>query len=285
MRADSAWLQTRRFVLELSVTLAAWAYFLLAFVVAFAPFYAAASLPPRRNHYIQRLNRLYVRGFFALLRRLAPRQRWHIDASIGELRGAVLLCNHLSYLDPLLLIAGLRQSSTVVKAAFFRLPIFGWVLRCAGYLPASSEGRFSALMLRQLDNMPAHLASGGNLFIFPEGTRSRSGTLQPLQPSALKLARHLGAPLHIWRIENTQALFAPGRFLFRASRNNTIRMTPVAVIQPEDPLYQGPLPQLADHLHALFAGEGPASGQKGLAAAGTSSSQPDPLAKASKAQP
>lgn len=249
----------RRLLADLAVTLVAWGYFLLAFVLAFGPFYAVASLLPRRDRYIQGLNRLYIQGFFTLLRAVTPRQRWCIDAALAEVRGGVLLCNHLSYLDPLLLIAGLQRSSTVVRADFFRLPIFGWVLRCAGYLPSRSSGRFSALMLEQMDKLPTHLAAGGVLFIFPEGTRSRDGRLQPLQPGALKLARRLRAPLHIWRIDNTQVLFAPGRFLFRTGLANTIRMQPVAVIGPEDALYQAPLPQLTAQLHALLSGKGPTS--------------------------
>lgn len=278
--------RTRRLLADLAVTLVAWGYFLLAFVLAFGPFYVLASLLPRRDRSIQGLNRLYMRGFFALLRAITPKQRWCIDAAITEIRGGVLLCNHLSYLDPLLLIAGLQRSSTVVRADFFRLPIFGWVLRSAGYLPSQSSGRFAALMLRQMDTIPALLAAGGTLFIFPEGTRSRDGRLQPLQPAALKLARRLRVPLHIWRIDNTQVLFAPGRFLFGAGCANTIRMQPVAVIRPGDALYQAPLPQLSAQLHALMDGRG-AAAARGTAhnAEHSPAPRPSPLSETIEAQP
>ena len=48
-------------------------------------------------------------------------------------------------------------------------------LATAGYLPATATGRFAGLMLARMETMPAYLASGGNLFVFPEGTRSRDG--------------------------------------------------------------------------------------------------------------
>ncbi|NQS72425.1 MAG: 1-acyl-sn-glycerol-3-phosphate acyltransferase [Desulfobulbaceae bacterium] len=254
MQAETRSTLFARLFIDLPVTLAAWAYYIFAFLLFFAPFYAAAFLCPRRRLAVQYLNHLYCRGLFALIRLIAPDQRWQIDARLASRKGAVILCNHLSYLDPLLLMAAMPACTTVVKARFFLIPIFGFVLQSAGYLPSSSEGRFTRLMLRQMEGLQNYLAAGGNLFIFPEGTRSRDGRPGPLQHKALKLARLTKAPLEIFRIDNTQVLFPPGRFLFKASQKNTIRITLVARVQPEDDLYRGPLDQLALHLRALLAG-------------------------------
>lgn len=246
-----------RLLIDLPVTLAAWAYYIFAFLLFFAPFYAGAFFCPRRRQAFQRLNHLYCRGLFALLGMIAPRQGRQIDARLTSTKGAVILCNHLSYLDPLLLMAAMPFCTTVVKARFFLIPIFGWVLRSAGYLPSSSEGRFARLMLRQMEGLQDYLTAGGNLFIFPEGTRSRNGRPGPLQHSALKLARLTKAPIAVFRIDNTNVLFPPGRFLFKASQANTIRITAVGYIQPQDPLYQAPLSQLEEAIHALLKDEIP----------------------------
>ncbi len=253
MQAEAGSTLFARIFIDAPVTLAAWAYYILAFVVAFAPFYLAACLCPCRKLAFQYLNHLYCRGFFAQLRLLAPRQHWQIDPRLDTSRGAVVLCNHLSYLDPLLLMAAMRRSATVVKARFFHLPIFGWVLKSAGYLPSSTEGGFAALMLKQMEGLKSYLAEGGNLFIFPEGTRSRNGAPLPLQHGSLKLARLSKAPLLVFRISNTNILFPPGRFLFNASRANSIRVDFVAAIQPQDAIYQGPLGELEAHLRSLLA--------------------------------
>ena len=257
MQADARSTLLARLFLDVPVTLAAWGYYIFAFLFFFAPFYGAAFFCPRRRQAFQQLNHLYCRGMFALLRFVAPRQHWQIDERLKASKNAVILCNHLSYLDPLLLMAAMPSCTTVVKARFFLLPIFGWVLKSAGYLPSSSEGRFSRLMLRQMEGLQNYLAEGGNLFIFPEGTRSRNGKPAPLQHRALKLARLTRASLEVFRIDNTNILFPPGRFLFCASQESTIRISHVGSIQPQSQLYQGPVAQLEEVLRALLAGKNP----------------------------
>lgn len=219
---------------DLGVTLTCWLYFTLGFIVLFAPRYLASGLfSSRKEEAFQRYNRAFYRGFFRLLRAIAPRQRWEIDERIAALRGSVIVCNHRSYLDPLLLIAQLERATTIVKSVFFTLPIFGWVIRTAGYLPAMATGRFAGLLLDRMEAMPAYLASGGTLFVFPEGTRSRDGQVGALNQGALKIARQCGVPVHVLCLENTDNLFTPGVFLFAASRPNVIRLRLIETIPAE----------------------------------------------------
>lgn len=227
---------------DLGVTLTCWLYFTLGFIVLFAPRYIASGLfSSRKEEAFQGYNRAFYRGFFRLLRAVAPRQRWEIDERINALRGSVIVCNHRSYLDPLLLIAQLERATTIVKSVFFTLPIFGWVIRTAGYLPATAAGQFAGLMLDRMETLPAYLASGGNLFVFPEGTRSRDSSVGALNQGALKIARQCGVPLHVLALENTDRLFTPGVFLFAASRPNVIRLRLIETIPVQDPQ-----PSLAD---------------------------------------
>ncbi len=247
---------------DLVVTLTCWLYFTLGFLVLFAPRYAASGLfSSRKEEAFQRYNRAFYRGFFRLLRAVAPRQRWEIDERIAALRGAVIVCNHRSYLDPLLLIAQLERATTVVKPVFFTLPIFGWVIRTAGYLPATATGRFAGLLLARMEAMPAYLASGGNLFVFPEGTRSRDGRVGALNQGALKIARQCGVPVHVLALENTDNLFTPGVFLFAASRANVIRLLLIETIPAE--AFQSGLADLGHRVRLAMergqAGSGPHS--------------------------
>ncbi|WP_310600924.1 lysophospholipid acyltransferase family protein [Desulfobulbus sp.] len=220
---------------DLGVTLTCWLYFTLGFIVLFAPLYIASGLfSSRKEAAFQRYNRAFYRGFFFLLRTIAPRQRWEIDDRIGSLRGSVIVCNHRSFLDPLLLIAQLERSTTIVKSVFFTLPIFGWVIRTAGYLPATATGRLAGLMLARMEAMPTYLAAGGNLFVFPEGTRSRDGRVGALNLGAFKIARQCRVPLHVLCLENTERLFTPGVFLFAAGTPNRIRLRLVETIPVRD---------------------------------------------------
>ena len=260
-------------LVDIIVTLLCWLYFTLGFVLFFSPFYIAGALFSSRPEMLfQRLNRTFYRGFFLLLRWIAPRQQWSIDERIGAIRSSVVVCNHLSYLDPLLLIALLDRAKTIVKPVYFTIPIFGWVLRKAGYFPATASGPSAGLMVAQMETMEAYLAGGGNLFIFPEGTRNRGGEIGPLSAGALKIARYCRAPVHVLCLRNTERLFTPGRFFFYSRRPNRISVGIVDRIDPAPHL--PPLAQLHRRVREGFerclADDG---GDRGTAAmaAGTAS--------------
>jgi len=218
---------------DLLATLLIWTYFTLGFVICFAPFYLlAAAAAGDRAMAFQRLNSLFYRGFFGLCRAIMPRQQWRIDPALKAVRGAVVVCNHLSYIDPLLLISLFPRHTTIVKDRLFLMPIFGWMLGLSGYLPASSQGHQAERMLRRMEAMPGFLAGGGNLIVFPEGTRSRDGRVGELNAGAFKIARLCKAPVAVAAIANSQRLFTPGRFRFNTCQANAITVTLVAHFTP-----------------------------------------------------
>lgn len=223
------------------VTVLLWTYFTVGFVVLFSPWYLAAGVFNRdRERAFQGLNRRFYQGLFVLIRTLMPGHRWTVSPSAAAIRGSVIVSNHVSYLDPLLMISLYRRHKTIVKGRLFRIPIFGWMLAQAGYIPSEAEGRRADIMIRQIQALPAFLAAGGNLFIFPEGTRSRDGRLGAFNPGAFKIARNCGAPIEVIRIRNTDRMFRPGRFAFRSKGPNRItverlgRIDPPAGRRPED---------------------------------------------------
>jgi len=220
--------------LDCIATLVCWAWFTLGFIIFFSWRYLFAALLTRDvEHVYQRLNSQFYRIFFRIVRMTAPRQRMEIDEKVAAIRSSVIVCNHLSYLDPLFLIALFPQQRTIVKTRFFAMPIFGWIITRAGYLPATSEGPFARLMIRQMESMPSYLQAGGNLFVFPEGTRSRDGRLGDFNKGAFKIARMCRAPIYVLEIRNTDKLFTPGRFLFNTRIKNTISVTIIDCIDPD----------------------------------------------------
>jgi 1-acyl-sn-glycerol-3-phosphate acyltransferase len=220
-------------LIDFAVTMICWSYFILVFLIFFSPFYLAASLAPRSEYLIQHLNRIFFRGFFTLLKRIAPRHQWVIDQGVSDIHSSVVVCNHLSYLDPLLLVSLLERSKTIVKPVFFAVPVFGWILSKSGYFPAKSSGRMGRIMLEQMETMGQYLDEGGNIFIFPQGTRSRDGNIGPLNQGAFKIARYCKAPIYVLCIRNTEKLFTPGKFFFFARRPNRITVSIVDKILPE----------------------------------------------------
>jgi 1-acyl-sn-glycerol-3-phosphate acyltransferase len=220
---------------DFAVTLILWAYFTAGFAVLFGPFYlAAAAFSSDRQRSFQNLNHLFYRGFFLLCRKLMPMQTWRIDPEIKNIRSSVIVCNHISYIDSILLISLFARHTTIVKNRLFGFPVLNWIMVLSGYLPAASEGPRAGLLLKRLEALPAFFAAGGNLIVFPEGTRSRTGAIGPLNSGAFKIAKMCRAPVTVLRVRNTHRLFTPDTFRFNTCRINTITVELLAHLTPED---------------------------------------------------
>ncbi len=237
---------------DLAVTLAMWGYFTVGFVALFSPLYLAAAVFSRdREIAFQRLNHYFYRGFFRLLRVLAPGIAWSVDERIADIAGAVVVCNHRSYLDPLLLISLFPRHKTIVKHRLFGIPIFGRMLRSAGYIPSNARGALAESMLGQIQSLPEYLRGGGVLFVFPEGTRSRDGRLGAFNPGAFKLARRCGAPLAVLSVRRTDKLFRPGKFRFNTALRRGPEVRLLATIAANR--YAGrPLSELTDRVRRIL---------------------------------
>jgi 1-acyl-sn-glycerol-3-phosphate acyltransferase len=235
------------------ITLALWAYFTAGFVLLFAPFYLWAGIFSRdRERAFQQLNNRFYRGFFFLVRRLMPGHRWHIQPEVLDIRSAVVVCNHRSYLDSILLISLYARHNTIVKSRLLDIPLFGRMLQWSGYIPSSSEGRFAAMMIQRIEGMEAFLAGGGNLIVFPEGTRSRDGRIGALNKGAFKIARRFRAPVKVLFVRNTDRMFRRGSFSFDTRGPNTIRLELVGSVDAAAGGETGDLPQVMGRVRAML---------------------------------
>lgn len=106
---------------------------------------------------------------------------------------AVIVANHLSMVDILVLYGLHRPFKWVSKESLFRVPFLGWNMALNGYVPlrrgASESIRRMYARCREL------LAQGSPVLLFPEGTRSASGALQPFKDGAFRLAMQAGVPV------------------------------------------------------------------------------------------
>lgn len=221
-------------VSDIIITLLLWTYFTVGFIILFSPFYLAAYLFSKdREISFQRLNHNFYKGFFFLARVLVFGHKWRISDEVKSIKSSVIVCNHISYLDPIFLLSLFEKQKTIVKSTFFKVPIFGRVIRLSGYIPSTSGTNLSDLMLRHIEAMEDYLASGGNFFVFPEGTRSRDGTIGRLNKGAFKIARLCKTSIKVLFISNTNKLLKPGKFLFNTCVSNTITVELLASIEPD----------------------------------------------------
>jgi 1-acyl-sn-glycerol-3-phosphate acyltransferase len=125
--------------------------------------------------------------------------------------GALLLINHQSFLDPLLVGLPLRRPvSFLARDSLFRVPVVGWILRNTYVMPINREAASTSSLREGI----RRLNHGFYVGIFPEGTRSDTGEVGALKPGFLALMRRSKVPVHPVGIAGAfQALPRGARFL------------------------------------------------------------------------
>jgi len=144
-------------------------------------------------------NRIPLRLLFTLL--------GHVHADCLSLLpregGAVLVSNHLTMLDPILLGCLLpRQLRFMAKEELYSVPALGWYLRMAGTFPIR-RGVPDREGLRRAEEL---LKAGEVIMIFPEGHRSQAGGAQEARTGAVMLAARTNCPIVPAAITGTEHL-------------------------------------------------------------------------------
>jgi len=113
-------------------------------------------------------------------------------SNVPRTGGVLLLSNHQSFLDPVMLALPLpRPMSFLAKAELFDVPVFGWLIRQLNAFPVR-RGEGDVAAVRQAIR---RLREGHVLTIFPEGTRTRDGEIGPIQPGVAMIVRRAGVPV------------------------------------------------------------------------------------------
>jgi len=124
----------------------------------------------------------------------------HVTGPIPK--SGLLVCNHLSYLD-ILVIAAITPAVFVSKSEVKRWPVFGWFARIAGTIFVQREKRGD--VARTTNEMQAALDAGLLLVLFPEGTSSSGETVLPFRSSLLEPAAKSTHLLHVGYINYSLA--------------------------------------------------------------------------------
>jgi 1-acyl-sn-glycerol-3-phosphate acyltransferase len=124
------------------------------------------------------MNPSYFLGWslFRLIFKIYFRWRVYHPERVPLTGPVILACNHASILDPPLVGAGLRRGiNYLARESLFRFPGIGALLHSWNAVPVDREGGGAAGLKKILDR----LLAGGAIILFPEGTRSHDGKLQP----------------------------------------------------------------------------------------------------------
>lgn len=129
-------------------------------------------------------------GFFIWQMRLLGIMRMEVinPEKLQSSKPKLILANHPTLVDVVLLISLIKHTNCVVKKAIFRDPFLGGVVRAAGYI--NNDGTDAII-----DECVAALRGGDNLLIFPEGTRSVPGQTLKFQRGAAHIAARSGVDI------------------------------------------------------------------------------------------
>ena len=150
---------------------------------------SAGSLPdPSRRNVVWSVSQVVLRWCFTLL--LGYRAKGIERLPAGS--GAVLVANHQSNFDPLLVGLPLKRPvSFMARSTLFLIPLIGWILRRTYVVPIDRE----AARAGAIRELVARLEHGFLVGIFPEGTRTSDGNLGEFKPGFIAVVRRSRLPI------------------------------------------------------------------------------------------
>ncbi|MGH9733827.1 MAG: lysophospholipid acyltransferase family protein [Candidatus Acidiferrales bacterium] len=121
----------------------------------------------------------------------------------------IFAANHISTIDPLAFIPAIpRRIAILVKHELFRIPLLGTAMKTAQFVPVDRTDREAAAA--SVDLSIERLKQGMSFAIYPEGTRSPNGRLQPLKKGAFTMAIGAGVPIVPVSIVGAQKIMQKG---------------------------------------------------------------------------
>jgi len=137
-------------------------------------------------------------------------------------RTYVMVCNHQSLLDILVLYRLFTHYKWVAKAELFRVPVLGWNMLINQYIKvnrASKKGHIH--MMKQCEKT---LENGSSIMIFPEGTRSIDGAIHSFKDGAFKLAKMSKVDILPIILNGTSNSLPKSGFIMKKSQNIKIQV-------------------------------------------------------------
>jgi 1-acyl-sn-glycerol-3-phosphate acyltransferase len=176
----------------------------------------------------------------------------------------IIVANHYSYLDIPCLLAGIPQPIRfMAKASLFKIPVFGWALGRAGFIPIDRQNRRTAV--KSFDLAADRIRKGNTIIIFPEEGRSKFREMKPFQRGAFLLAIKSRKTIVPIAIDSTFDVWPVGAFWNLKGGRVTLRVgTPIETatltVREKDRILNESREQIQTMLFGATAPTPPASG-------------------------
>ena len=123
-------------------------------------------------------------------------------------KACIFMCNHVSNLDPPILMPRVPgRSSVFLKKSLMKIPFLGFAMKLGEYVPVSRDGRVDSAK-ESITFAGRVLSKGIHMTTFVEGTRSRDGRMLPFKKGPFYLAEATGAPCIPVSIYGTETMMA-----------------------------------------------------------------------------
>ncbi len=151
---------------------------------------------------------------------------WNISIkgleNIDKHKTYVIVSNHQSLVDIVMIYKTHMQFKWVAKDSLFRIPVFGWCMSAMKYIRLS-RGEFSSIR-DVYDEAASWLKKGVSVLFFPEGTRSVTGEISSFKNGAFKLAIKEKKPILPLYIEGAASIIPRGTWIFRGRAIATLEV-------------------------------------------------------------
>ena len=183
----------------------------------------------------------YLLRFLAfIVSRLLYRFRVQGEEHIPEQGAALLVCNHVSYIDAVLLMAASpRPIRFVMDHRIFATPVLGGFFKLAKAIPIAPQKEDPQAYERAFTEAARVLAEGELLCIFPEGALTRDGALQPFKGGVMKILEQQPVPVvplalhNLWGSFFSRAGGAPMQRPFRRGLFSRVGLSARPALDPQ----------------------------------------------------
>jgi len=163
--------------------------------------------------------------------RLVPFVKLDVDGN-RELsdRSRVLVVNHQSFLDPVVMLSIEPRLSGPARGYMFRVPIIRSALKLGRFFLSDSGDPAPLDRMRQ--GVQEALDRGGSLLFFPEGTRTRTGEIGAFHHGAFRMAVEYGLPIQPVVSDGLHRVFPPGSLIVQTLGRYRVQVRYLDPIEP-----------------------------------------------------
>jgi len=164
-------------------------------------------------------------------------------------RPYIVVANHQSFVDILLISHLPWEMKWLSKADFFKYPLVGWLMRMAGDIRLIRGKRES--VVAAMESCKDRLSKRVSVMIFPEGTRSTDGELRKFKDGAFRLAIETGTPILPLVLDGTHPALQKGDWRFGVTDAEVRVLEPIETTG----MTLDDVSSLRDRVHTMIADE------------------------------